>query len=161
MCIKCFMHEYLYIHNGYLIISLFMEQKLVGDFRSGSVVKNPSTKQETQIWSLVQEDCLDKGMAKHSSILAREIPWTEEPGWLKSMRWKRVRHDLVMKQQQQQVLVGIWFNLMILLYRFNSFEWRTEDVIKMINLKSCFPDIIAHLLSSPLCFWVPLISTSK
>ena len=32
-------------------------------------------------------------MATHSSILAWEIPWTEEPGGLQSMRLQRVRHD--------------------------------------------------------------------
>jgi len=33
-------------------------------------------------------------MATHSSILARRIPWTEEPGWLRSMVSQRVEHDL-------------------------------------------------------------------
>ena len=32
-----------------------------------------------------QEDPLEKGMATHSSILARKIPWTEEPGGLQSV----------------------------------------------------------------------------
>ena len=32
-------------------------------------------------------------MASHSSILAREIPWAEEPGGLQSMGSQRVRHD--------------------------------------------------------------------
>ena len=49
--------------------------------------------QETQIRSLGQEDPLEKEMATHSSILAWEIPWTEEPGGLQSMRSQRVRHD--------------------------------------------------------------------
>ena len=35
--------------------------------------------QETQVQSLVQEDSLEKEMATHSSIVAWEIPWTEEP----------------------------------------------------------------------------------
>ena len=41
--------------------------------------------QETQVQSLGQEDPLEKEMATHSSILAWEIPWTEEPGRLQSM----------------------------------------------------------------------------
>ena len=41
--------------------------------------------QETQIQSLGQEDPLEKEMETHSSILAWEIPWTEEPGGLQSM----------------------------------------------------------------------------
>ena len=44
--------------------------------------------------SLGQEDTLEEEMATHSSILAWEIPWTEEPGRLYNP-WghKRVRHD--------------------------------------------------------------------
>ena len=47
-------------------------------------VKNPSAIQEI-LRSLGQEDPLEKGMATHSSILAWEIPWTEEPRRLQSM----------------------------------------------------------------------------
>ena len=36
---------------------------------------------------------LEKGMATHSSILTWRIPWTEEPGGLQPMRWRRVGHD--------------------------------------------------------------------
>ena len=39
-----------------------------------------------------QEDPLEKGMATHSSILAWEIPWTEESGRLQSIGSQRVRH---------------------------------------------------------------------
>ena len=52
--------------------------------------------QETQeMWfpSLGQEDPLEKEMATHSSILACEIPWTEEPVRLQSMGSQRVRQD--------------------------------------------------------------------
>ena len=49
--------------------------------------------QEIQVWSLDQEDPLEKGMATHSSILASRIPWTEEPGGLQSMESHRVGHD--------------------------------------------------------------------
>ena len=42
-------------------------------------------------------------MASHSSILAWEIPRTEEPGGLQSMGSDRVRHDL--KTEQQQLLL--------------------------------------------------------
>ena len=49
--------------------------------------------QETQIQSLGQEDSLEKGISTHSSIVAWEIPWTEEPGGLQFMGSQRVRHD--------------------------------------------------------------------
>ena len=46
------------------------------------MVENLPAKQETQVQSLGQEDPLEKEMATHSSILAWEIPRTEEPGGL-------------------------------------------------------------------------------
>ena len=59
-------------------------------FSGGSVVKNPPAKQETQVQSLGWEDPLEKEMANHSSILASEIPWTEELGGLQSMGWQEI-----------------------------------------------------------------------
>ena len=56
-------------------------------------VKNLPAMPETQVWSLGQEDPLEKGMATHSSFLAWRIPWTEESGGLQSMGSQRVRHD--------------------------------------------------------------------
>ena len=52
---------------------------------------------------LGQEDPLEKKMVTHFSILAREIPWTEEPGGLQPMGLQRVQHNLVTKQQQQEL----------------------------------------------------------
>ena len=49
------------------------------DFPGGSEVKNPPLMQEMQVRSLGQEDPLEKEKATHSSILARKLPWTEEP----------------------------------------------------------------------------------
>ena len=45
-------------------------------------VKNPPAMQETWVRSLGWEDPLEEEMATHSTILAWEIPWTEEPGGL-------------------------------------------------------------------------------
>ena len=49
------------------------------------MVKNLPGMQEAWVWSLGQEDPLEKGIATHSSILAWITPWTEEPGSLQSM----------------------------------------------------------------------------
>ena len=43
-------------------------------------VENLPAMQEMQVQSLDQENPLEKEMATHPSILAWEIPWTEEPG---------------------------------------------------------------------------------
>ena len=54
--------------------------------------------QETWVWSLGQEDPLEKEMVTHSSILAWQIPGTEEPGRLQSLE---SGHDLATKQQHK------------------------------------------------------------
>ena len=48
-------------------------------------VKNLPAMQETQVPSLGQEDALETEMAIHSSLLALEIPWTQESGGLQTM----------------------------------------------------------------------------
>ena len=56
-------------------------------------VKNLPAVQEIWVQSLGWEDPLEKGMSMHSSILAWEILWTEEPGGLQSMGLQRVGHE--------------------------------------------------------------------
>ena len=58
-------------------------------FPDGSVVKNLPAMQETWVRFLGREDPLEKEMAAHSRILAWDIPWTEEPGGLESMRLQK------------------------------------------------------------------------
>ena len=55
--------------------------------------------QETWVLFLGLEDSLEKEMAAHSSILAWDIPQTEEPDGLQSMGSQRVGHNSVTKQQ--------------------------------------------------------------
>ena len=89
------------------------------------MAKNPlimQEEQETWVWSLGQEDTLEKGMAVHSSI-SWKIPCTEEPGGLLSMGSQRVRHDwetntltlsrLIEQNELNNILkiTGIWRSL--------------------------------------------------
>ena len=55
-------------------------------------------------------DPLEKEMATHSSTLAWEIPWTEEPGRLQPMGSQRIRYDLVTKQQQLGPFLNVCVN---------------------------------------------------
>jgi len=66
---------------------------VVKGFPNGSVVKNPLGKAGDPVPFWGWEDPLEKKMATQSSILAWEIPWTEQPGKLQTMGWQRVRHD--------------------------------------------------------------------
>ena len=54
----------------------------------GSAVNNPLAIQGKVVWSLGQEDALQKKMVTHYSILAKKIPWTGETGQLYSMGTK-------------------------------------------------------------------------
>ena len=69
--------------------------------------------QEMRVQSLTWEDPLEKEMVTHSSVLAWEIPWTEEPGRLWSP-WgrKRVGHDLVTTTQS---------HFQVLIYKLNTY----------------------------------------
>ena len=64
------------------------------------MVKHPLAVQETQVRSLGWEDPLEREMATHSSVLVREIAWTEGPGGPQSVVPQRLGHDLVTKEQQ-------------------------------------------------------------
>ena len=82
-------------------------------FPGSSEVKNPPAMQKMQVRSLDGEDRLEKEMATCSSILAWELPWTEEPSGLQSKGSRRVRHDSA-TTQQQQVYTDTYFLLWII-----------------------------------------------
>ena len=56
-------------------------------------IKDLPVMQETQVQPLGWQDPPEEEMATHSSILAWEILWTEEPGGLQSMGSQRVGHN--------------------------------------------------------------------
>ena len=62
-------------------INQFMKVNYRQGFPGGSVTKNTPAL-GTHVQSLGWEEALEKEAATHSSILAWEIPWTEEPGGL-------------------------------------------------------------------------------
>ena len=74
------------------------------------MVKNLPAMQETWVWSLGQEDPLEKEMATHNSIIAWRIPWTEEPGGLYiPCSHKKESDNLATKQQQLYDLQKVHF----------------------------------------------------
>ena len=69
-------------------------------FLGGSVVKTPPANAGDAGFFRGSEDCLEKEMATHSSVLAWETPWQRSLVGYKAWGGKRVRHDLATKQQQ-------------------------------------------------------------
>ena len=77
-----------------MILKIFKKwYYILGASLVAQMVKNLPAMWEIWVGSLGQEDPLEKGMATHSSILAWRIPWTEEPGGLRSMGLQRVGQD--------------------------------------------------------------------
>ena len=69
--------------SNFLMVSIGLAQRL----------KHLPAMWKTRVWSLGQEDPLEKEMATCSSTLAWKIPWMEEPGRLQSRGLQRVGHD--------------------------------------------------------------------
>ena len=65
----------------------------VHTFLVAQMVKRLPIVRETRLQSLDREDLLEKELATCSSILARKIPWMEEPGGLQSLGLQRVKQD--------------------------------------------------------------------
>ena len=98
-------------------------------------------KEENWVRSLNQKDPLEKEMAPHSSILAWEAPWTEEPGGLPSVGLQRVEHSWATNRHpwlccSQTVWVGIRFSASLLLVvpicnfgrRLTSPDWPEDEM---------------------------------
>ena len=129
-----------------------------------------------QVWTLVWEDPLEREMKTHSSILAWEMPWTEECGGLHSMGLQRVRHDWSnlactqnVKQNERKriqtwllVLHAFQFSLVQLLSHVRLFEtlWTAAcqaslsitnfwSLLKLMSIESVMPSnhlILCHSL---------------
>ena len=74
-------------------------------FPGDSVVKHLPAVQETQVQSLGWKDPLEKEMLTHSSILAWEISWTEEPGGVQSMGSRKSRTIRVVSSAYLRLLI--------------------------------------------------------
>ena len=79
--------------NRIPILHILSSPKWCPQASQTQTVKNLHAMQETWVQSLGWEDPLEEGMATHSSTLAWEIPWTEEPGGLQTTGLPRVGHD--------------------------------------------------------------------
>ena len=88
------------------------------------MVNNLSPLPEMEVQFLGWEDPLEKGTATHSSILAREIPWTEGPGWLQSVGSEWVGHS----------------------WATNTFTFKDKHVRYECSYQSYGPDILKSVL---------------
>ena len=66
--------------------------------------------QEMRVPSLGREDPMEEEMATHSSILAWDIPWTEEPGGFESLAQKAAKNDKLRNPPLQLQFFKFWVN---------------------------------------------------
>ena len=130
-------------------------------FPGGSVVKNSPAKQETRVWSLGRENHLEGEITTHSSILAWEIPWTEEPDGLQSRGLQKVQHNLATKQHTNATEFVNTELLMPVKRSRCECPWMVERFIQSILMKvkerhTCFPIKKMPVLST-LQRWTHLI----
>ena len=98
--------------------------------------KNPPAKAGDVTLILSCEDPLKKEMATHSSILAWEIPWIEEPGGLQFMGSQK-RHSLATKQQQHHVKHTL-FKI------YTTSKWLYIKHCSQFLIKLCSSEIYKH-----------------
>ena len=85
-------------------------------------------KQDTWVWSLSQEDPLEKGMATHPVFMPGESSWTKEPGGLQSMGLQRIGHN--------------WATNTFHFYMSWESSWGNEDPKKPLNLCIFTPGLV-------------------
>ena len=81
----------------YLILSIITSNLVLLLFSFSSIktcliFKKNQEMYETQVQFLGEQDLLEEGVATHSNILARRIPWIEEAGGLQSIGSQRIQH---------------------------------------------------------------------
>ena len=113
-----------FVTEWYLVRDL----QLKGDSLMTQTVKNLSAMKETWVWSLGWEDPLEKGIATHSSILARRIPRTDKPCRLQSMRLQRVRHDWATNNLKLETLFKILVNHFWIIFHKHQSRWNFKTV---------------------------------
>ena len=131
----------IYIRGIYICICIYTGASLVAQ-----MVKNLPAMWETRVRSLGWEDCLEKGKATHSSILAWRIPWTKEPGRLQSMGSEE--SDMTERLTLSHInTYGIYIYILDLLpenreyffqmlRKFNYFNFTKKNYILAINKTS-------------------------
>ena len=109
---------------------------------------------EMWVWSLGQEDPLEKEMASHSNILAWRISWTEKPGGLQATGSQRVRHDW-------SDLVGMYECIWVLCVCVLNYTWVLGFDIKCVILWIMrAPMVVQTLKNLPIMWetWVQSLS---
>ena len=83
---------------------------------------------ETRVQSLGWEDLLEKKMATYTSILAWEIPWTEEPGRRQSTGSQEFNTTKQLNQINHQ---NCWKNSKFNIYYSTAWDWESCHILTL------------------------------
>ena len=114
------------LENSLILLFSFLLLELFGFYSCGAYSSYLHTCL-MQVRSLSWEDPLEEGITTHSSILAWEIPWTEEPGGLQSTGLQRAGHDGVSEHTDLYTL------------------WVCVCVCDIVQCTLCFSDLTLRL----------------
>ena len=103
--------------------------------------------QEMQVRSLDWVDLLEKEMSTHSSILAWEIPWTEEPGQLQPIGSQRVRYYSTLHNRDNRYIVVSHFYLCFLNSIGSAAYFHMFICLHFSSLVMCLLRSLAHFLA--------------
>ena len=125
-------------------ISIWYKALHITGFPSGLAVKIPPAMQEMQemrVQSLGREDPLEEEMATHSSILARRISWTEEPGKLQSWGHKELDTTEVIKHAR---IAHYFLPMAIIKIAYDHSLYQVLDIDSKESGKSSVMILIYH-----------------
>ena len=109
------------------------------------MVKNLPAMQETRVWSLGQEDLLEKGMVIHSGILVWRIPWTDH-GVSKSGTWLNDLHlvTLIHSKGTTSPLASLLLSWWLFFNLTEVFHW----IPTILNVFGILPSLWGAVLRS-------------
>ena len=130
----------LQFHTLAFSLSLLFSSRLHYLQPSGSVGKESACNAETSVWSLGQEEPLDKGTATHSSILAWIFHWQMSRAGYSPWDHKELGHDCVTFTKSSISFQRSLFNFTHMLWISTSTSWQYK-----VELKSCLVSNVCYL----------------
>ena len=138
-------------------------------FPGGTIVKNPPTNAEIWVWSVSQEDPVEKAVATHSCILAWKVPWTKELdglswvakswtsvnnwAWLSVKKCEQFGHSSVkLHLSERWDFVEPWHLILIFPNDLFPAKGLSNMLPRIINLVISFPLPLLHSWRKFLCF---------
>ena len=144
-------------NSGLWVVKILLDGSMLITSLVAQMVKSLPVIQETRVWSLGQEDALEKEMATHSSILAWEIPWTRS--LVDYSPWGHKESDMT-EWLTQAMLITKWLSPLVPFYTLlcQADAWMLQSTFSLVSLvlpewarDMLLPLCLLFLSSEPIC----------